>query len=124
AYLPQVQPGQRYGYRVHAPYDPESGLRGNENKLLLDPYAKATAGRIEWHPSLFGYQFDDPTVRNDEDSGPHMLHGVVTNPYFDWGADRHPRTPYNETVIYEAHVKGMTMRHPEIPKEERGTYAG
>ncbi|GAB3990751.1 glycogen debranching protein GlgX [Nocardioides marmoraquaticus] len=128
-YLPQVQPGQRYGYRVHGPYDPAQGLRCNPNKLLLDPYAKATAGEIDWHQSLFGYDFGDEqnalTIegRNDEDSAPHMTHGVVINPFFDWEGDRRPDTPYNETVIYEAHVKGLTMTHPDIPEAQRGTYA-
>ncbi len=123
-YLPTVQPGQRYGYRVHGPWDPENGLRCNPNKLLLDPYAKATHGEIDWDPSLFGYDFDDPDSRNDEDSGPHMTLGVVINPFFDWEGDRAPRTPLNETVIYEAHVKGMTIQHPDVPEEQRGTYAG
>ncbi|HQR25994.1 MAG TPA: glycogen debranching protein GlgX [Nocardioides sp.] len=123
-YLPNVQPGQRYGYRVHGPYDPGRGLRCNPNKLLLDPYAKATWGRIEWNPALFGYDFDDPQTRNDEDSAPHMLLGVVINPFFDWEGDRRLGRPYNETVIYEAHVKGLTQLHPDVPEELRGTYAG
>jgi isoamylase len=124
AYLPQVQPGQRYGYRVHGPYDPESGLRCNPNKLLLDPYAKATCGDIDWEPALFSYDFGDPLSRNDEDSAPHMMLGVVINPFFDWAGDRPPRVPYNETVIYEAHVKGLTQLHPDVPEEQRGSYAG
>ncbi|WP_170981480.1 glycogen debranching protein GlgX [Nocardioides dongxiaopingii] len=123
-YLPQVQPGQRYGYRVHGPYDPERGLRCNPNKLLLDPYAKATAGEIDWDQSLFGYTFGDEDSRNDEDSAGHMTHGVVINPFFDWEGDRLLNIPYNESVIYEAHVKGMTMQHPDVPEELRGTYAG
>ncbi|WP_030483761.1 glycogen debranching protein GlgX [Nocardioides aequoreus] len=124
AYLPQVQPGQRYGYRVHGPWDPEAGQRCNPNKLLLDPYAKATAGEIDWDQSLFGYTFGDEDSRNDEDSAPHMTHGVVINPFFDWEGDRRPDTPYDETVIYEAHVKGLTQTHPDVPEAQRGTYAG
>jgi isoamylase len=123
-YLPHIQPGQRYGYRVHGPYEPEQGLRCNPAKLLLDPYAKATAREIDWDPSLFGYDFDDPDQRNDEDSGPHMTLGVVTNPFFDWEGDRRLNIPYNESIIYEAHVKGMTRLHPDVPEELRGTYAG
>ena len=92
-YLPQVQPGQRYGYRVHGPYEPERGLRCNPNKLLLDPYAKATTGEIDWDQSLFGYTFGDPDSRNDDDSAAHMTLGVVINPYFDWEGDRRPARP-------------------------------
>jgi isoamylase len=123
-YLPSVQPGQRYGYRVHGPWDPERGLRCNPNKLLLDPYAKATSGEIDWDQSLFSYDFGDPDSRNDEDSAPHMTYGVVINPFFDWEGDRNLHVPYNETVIYEAHVKGLTQLHPDVPEELRGTYAG
>ena len=123
-YLPQVGPGQRYGYRVHGPYEPERGLRCNPAKLLLDPYAKATTREIDWDQSLFGYTFGDPDSRNDDDSAGHMTLGVVINPYFDWEGDRPPDTPYNRTVIYEAHVKGLTQLHPEVPEEHRGTYAG
>jgi isoamylase len=123
-YLPTVQPGQRYGYRVHGPWDPAQGLRCNPNKLLLDPYAKATAGDIDWDQSLFGYDFDDPDSRNDDDSAPHMVLGVVINPFFDWEGDRPLGIPYNESVIYEAHVKGLTQLNPEVPEDLRGTYAG
>ncbi|MEX0426042.1 glycogen debranching protein GlgX [Nocardioides sp. DS6] len=123
-YLPAVQPGQRYGYRVHGPWDPEKGFRCNPAKLLLDPYAKATSGDIDWDQSLFGYQFGSPDVRNDDDSAAHMTHGVVVNPFFNWEGDRQPRYPYSDTVIYEAHVKGLTQLHPDIPEELRGTYAG
>jgi glycogen operon protein len=122
-YLPTVQPGQRYGYRVHGPHDPEKGLRCNPHKLLLDPYAKATVGDIDWDQSLFGYDFGDEDSRNDDDSGQHMMLGVVINPYFDWEGDRHLDIPYNETLIYEAHVKGLTELHPEVPEAMRGTYA-
>jgi glycogen operon protein len=124
AYLPEVQPGQAYGYRVHGPWDPGQGLRCNPNKLLLDPYAKATTGEIDWQQSLFGYNFGDEGSRNDEDSLHHTLLGVVINPYFDWEGDRQPGTPYSETVIYEAHVKGTTATHPDVPENLRGTYAG
>ena len=123
-YLPSVQPGQRYGYRVHGPWEPERGLRCNPNKLLLDPYAKATAGEIDWDQALFSYNFGDEDSRNDDDSAPHMTHGVVINPFFDWEGDRRLNYPYNESVIYEAHVKGLTELHPEVPEEQRGTYAG
>ncbi|QXE29925.1 glycogen debranching protein GlgX [Microbacterium paraoxydans] len=123
-YLPTVQPGQRYGYRVHGPYDPAQGQRFNPNKLLLDPYAKAVAGEIDWGQSLFGYDFGDPDSRNDDDSAGAMAKGVVVSPFFEWGGDRPLKTPYAETVIYEAHVKGLTQRHPEVPEELRGTYAG
>jgi isoamylase len=124
AYLPHVQPGQKYGYRVDGPYDPENGNRCNPNKLLLDPYAKAVAGEIDWDQSLFGYNFGDENSRNDEDSASHMMMGVVINPFFDWDGDRKPKIPYHRSVIYEAHVKGLTQRHPEVPEEQRGTYAG
>ena len=124
AYLPMVQPGQRYGYRVHGPWDPTKGLRCNPAKLLLDPYAKATTGEIDWDQALFGYDFGDPDSRNDDDSGPHMTYGVVINPFFDWEGDRRPAIPYNQTVIYEAHVKGLTHLHPDVPEDLRGTYAG
>ncbi len=122
-YLPAVQPGQRYGYRVHGPWDPENGQRCNPNKLLLDPYAKATSGEIDWDQSLFSYTFGDPDSRNDDDSAAHMTYGVVINPFFDWEGDRRLDYPYNESVIYEAHVKGLTQLHPDIPEDLRGTYA-
>jgi glycogen operon protein len=122
-YLSGVGPGQRYGYRVHGPYAPEKGLRCNPNKLLIDPYAKAFSHGVDWDDSLFGYSFDDPDQRNDLDSAGHVPYSLVTNPFFDWANDRLPRTPYNESVIYEAHVKGLTMTHPDIPEELRGTYA-
>ncbi|TJY71471.1 glycogen debranching protein GlgX [Arthrobacter sp. CAU 1506] len=123
-YLPQIQPGQKYGFRVEGPYEPGRGLRCNVNKLLLDPYAKAVSGQIDWAQPLFGYNFGDENSRNDEDSAEHMMLGVVVNPFFDWDGDRKPRTPYHRSVIYEAHVKGLTQLHPEIPEEQRGTYAG
>ncbi|MFE7512489.1 glycogen debranching protein GlgX [Streptomyces sp. NPDC057540] len=124
AYLPGVMPGQRYGFRVHGPYAPERGLRCNAAKLLLDPYARAVSGRVRWGESVYGYPFGRPDARNDLDSGPDTMTSVVVNPYFDWGDDRRPRTEYHHTVIYEAHVKGLTMLHPDLPEELRGTYAG
>jgi isoamylase len=123
-YLPRVGPGQRYGYRVHGPYEPSAGLRCNPTKLLLDPYAKAIDGDVEWGQALFSYRFGDPGSFDDTDSSPYAMKSVVINPYFDWSGDRPLRVPYNESVIYEAHVKGMTARHPDIPAEVRGTYAG
>ncbi len=123
-YLVGIGPGQRYGYRVHGPHDPKSGHRCNPAKLLLDPYGKAIEGDLRWHESVFSYHFTAPAEMNTGDSAPYMPKNVVVNPFFDWGNDRPPRTPYNETVIYEAHVKGLTKRHPEIPENQRGTYAG
>jgi len=123
AYLPGIMPGQRYGFRVHGPYEPEHGDRCNSAKLLLDPYAKAISGKIDWGEEVYGYHFYRPDKRNDLDSAPHAMASVVVNPYFDWGDDRPPRTDYHRTVIYEAHVKGLTMRHPRLPDELRGTYA-
>ena len=124
-YLPGVEPGQRYGFRVHGPWNPDAGQRCNPVKLLLDPYAKAVEGQVEWDEAVFPYYFDDPeTSRNDLDSAPFMPKSVVVNPYFDWANDRLPRIPMHESVLYEVHVKGFTQRHPEIPEELRGTYLG
>ncbi|WP_052868411.1 glycogen debranching protein GlgX [Streptomyces niger] len=123
AYLPGIMPGQRYGFRAHGPYEPAQGLRCNSAKLLLDPYARAVSGTIDWDEAVYGYHFGKPDSRNDLDSAPHTMASVVVNPYFDWGDDRPPRTDYHETVMYEAHVKGLTMLHPELPQELRGTYA-
>ncbi|GAA4955661.1 glycogen debranching protein GlgX [Actinoplanes utahensis] len=123
-YLPGVGAGTRYGYRVDGPYEPAAGLRCNPSKLLLDPYARAIQGDIDWDESLFGYRFGDPDSRNELDSGRHMMKSVVINPYFDWRNDRPPRIPYHQTVIYEAHVKGLTQLHPKVPQHLRGTYAG
>ena len=122
-YLPGVGPGQRYGYRVHGPFDPAQGHRCNPSKLLLDPYAKAVEGQIVSDQALFSYDFDDHSQRNDSDSLGKTMLGVVVNPYFDWGRDRLPRHEYHDSVIYEAHVRGLTMDHPDIPKAIRGTYA-
>ncbi|HEX6517305.1 MAG TPA: glycogen debranching protein GlgX [Nocardioidaceae bacterium] len=122
-YIPGVQPGQRYGFRVHGPHDPAAGHRCNPAKLLLDPYAKAVEGQVDGHESLFSYRFADPDRFNDDDSLGHTMLSVVVNPYFDWGNDRRPDHEYHETVIYEAHVRGLTMTHPAIPEEMRGSYA-
>src|ERR1700722_6990371 len=123
-YLPSVGPGQRYAYRVTGPYAPAQGQRCNPAKLLLDPYGKAVAGSVTWDQALFDYQPGNPAARNDADSAPFMPRSVVINPYFDWTGDRPPRTPYHETVIYEAHVRGLTMQHPDVPAELRGSYSG
>jgi len=123
-YLPEVLPGQRYGYRVHGPWDAKQGHRCNPAKLLLDPYAKATAGDLQWDEALFAYRFGDPDgPPSDADSAPFMLKSVVINPFFDWSRDRSPGHTLHESVIYEAHVKGLTKLHPELPEELRGTYA-
>jgi isoamylase len=123
-YLPSVSPGQRYGFRVHGPDDPASGNRCNPSKLLLDPYAKAVEGHVDWDESLFGYPFGNPDGQNNADSAPHAMKSVVINPYFDWRSDHQLRIPYHDSIIYEAHVKGMTIQHPDIPENIRGTYAG
>jgi isoamylase len=127
-YLPGVGPGQQYGYRVEGPFDPGRGLRCNVNKLLLDPYGQAFSGEISWDPAVFGYHFGEPESFSAADSAPHTMRSVVVSPYFDWnggsGTDHRPRTPFHETVIYEAHVKGLTALHPDVPPELRGTYAG
>jgi glycogen operon protein len=123
-YLHGIGPGQRYGYRVHGPYDPERGLRCNPNKLLIDPYAKAVSDGLRWDESLYGYRFGSPEERNDDDSAEFVPKSVVVSPFFDWADDRLPKTPYHESLIYEAHVRGLTIDHPEIPPRLRGTYAG
>ena len=126
-YLPGIQPGQRYGYRVYGPYDPNRGLRCNPNKLLLDPYAYAIEGNIDSDESLFSYWFKSPndnSAMNTLDSAGYTMKSVVVNPYFDWGADRHPNIPYHDSVIYEAHVRGMTNLNVDVPPDIRGTYAG
>src|SRR5690606_24127988 len=123
-YLPNLQPGQRYGFRVHGPWDPAAGHRCNPAKLLLDPDAKAVVGEVRWDEAVFRHRHADPLTRNDADSPPFVPRSLVVNPFFDWGNDRHPRTPWHETVIYEAHVKGLTRLSRELPEELRGTYAG
>lgn len=127
AYLPGVTPGQRYGYRVHGAWDPHNGKRCDPSKLLVDPYARAFHGEFDQHPSLFSYDIhaDEPGAgRNEDDSLGHTMLSVVINPFFDWGDDRNPNIPDEETIIYECHVKGMTQTHPDIPEALRGTYAG
>ncbi|MDB5191754.1 MAG: glycogen debranching protein [Segetibacter sp.] len=125
-FVPDLQPGQLYGFRVFGPYEPHNGHRFNPNKLLIDPYAKAVAGAIQWHDSLFGYEVGSPEEDlsfSDSDSAPYIPKSVVVNSNFDWGEDKAPKFPYHKSVIYETHVKGFTQLHPEIPEEIRGSYA-
>jgi isoamylase len=124
-YMPNVRPGQRYGFRVHGPWAPEHGQWCNPNKLLMDPYSKALDGLWNWNEAVFPYHFNEPeNSRNDLDSAAFVPKSVVISPFFDWGHDRRPNTPWHRTVVYETHVKGFTQRHPEIPERIRGTYAG
>ena len=126
-YLPDVEPGQLYGYRVHGPYDPAKGHRFNPNKIVLDPYCKAIGRDLKWDDSLFGYRVGDDKADlsfDDRDNAAFAPLGSVIDTAFTWGDDRPPRTPWHKTFIYEAHVKGLTMRHPDVPEERRGTYAG
>ncbi|TXA41162.1 glycogen debranching enzyme GlgX [Mycobacterium tuberculosis variant bovis] len=133
AYLPNINPGQRYGFRVYGPFEPSAGHRCDPSKLLLDPYGKAFHGDFTYGQALFSYNLKavaaggddaDPGIPPMVDSLGHTMTSVVSNPFFDWGSDRAPLTPYHETVIYEAHVKGMTQTHPSVPEQLRGTYAG
>ncbi len=126
-YVPGVRPGQLYGYRVHGAYAPERGMRFNPAKLVIDPYAKAIAGEVDWNAPVFGYRIGSPHEdfeRDDEDSAWGMPKAVVANTQFDWQDDRPPGTPLHDSVIYEVHVKGFTATHPDVPEELRGTYAG
>jgi isoamylase len=127
-YLPEVRPGQLYGYRVHGPYDPARGLRFNPHKLLIDPYARAISGAVEWSDAMFGYPLAGDEHRDlgfdPTDSAPGMPKGVVIDPAFTWGDDRPPKTPWHTTIIYETHVKGFTKLHPALPDRLCGTYAG
>jgi glycogen operon protein len=126
-YLPDLRPGALYGYRVHGPYDPERGHRFNPKKLLLDPYAKAIAGRVEWSDALFGYRIGDrrsDRSLDSRDSAPCVPRSVVIDTAFTWSDDRPPRTPWSRTVLYECHLKGMTARHPGVPEALRGTFLG
>jgi isoamylase len=126
-YLPKVRPGQLYGYRVHGPYEPSKGHRFNAYKIVLDPYAKAIGRDIRWTDAMFGYRLGDPRKDlslDDRDNAHCAALGVVCTPRFRWGRDRPPKTPWHKTVIYEAHVKGLTKRHPDVPDHLRGTYAG
>lgn len=125
-YIPDLHPGQLYGYRVYGPYEPENGHRFNPNKLLIDPYAKAIAGTIQWHHSLFGYQIgheDEDLSFSEEDSAPYIPKSVVIDPSFNWENDKAPKISYHRSIIYETHVKGFTQLHPGIPEDIRGTYA-
>jgi glycogen operon protein len=127
AYLPQLRPGQLYGYRVHGPYEPQAGHRFNPHKLLLDPYAKAIASTVQWSEAMFGYTIGHPSADlsfDERDSAAGVPKCVVIDPAFSWGGDTQPRTPWHKTLIYEMHVKGFTARHPAVPEELRGTYAG
>ncbi|MFN2463614.1 MAG: glycogen debranching protein GlgX [Candidatus Dormibacteria bacterium] len=124
-YVYGVGPGQHYGFRVHGAYRPAEGLRHNPNKLLVDPYARALTGRVGWGPEVFGYEVGhDDSSPSVLDSAPNVPRSVVIDPHFPWGEDHRPNVPWADTIIYEAHVKGFTQRHPEIPAELRGTYAG
>jgi isoamylase len=126
-FLPEIKPGQCYGYRVYGPYDPQSGRRFNASKLLIDPYAKAISGDIEWGPEMFGYELggeDEDFARDYRDDAAGMPKCIVIDPAFDWGKDALPATPLHCSIIYEAHVAGFTKLCPDIPEAERGTYAG
>jgi isoamylase len=126
-YIPGLQPGQLYGFRVHGPWDPANGLRFNPAKLLIDPYAQAIKGRVDWTEPIFPYKFngDDADLNiDDRDSGPGISKSVVVNPYFDWEQDRLPRISLSDSIIYELHVKGFSVLNQEIPEAVRGTYAG
>ena len=125
-YILGLMPGQLYGYRVYGPYEPQNGHRFNSNKFLIDPYAKAISGTVQWHDSLFGYEVGNPDTDlsfSDTDSTPFMPRSVVIDPNFDWEGDKFPRIPYHKTIIYELHVKGFTKLHPGIPENLRGTYS-
>ena len=122
-YMYGVGPGQRYGFRVHGPNNPAEGHRCNPAKLLLDPYARAVEGQVTWNRAVFGYDVNGRR-QNRADSARYVPRSIVVNPFFSWDNDRPPRTPLHETVVYETHVKGLTMRHPDVPEELRGTYAG
>ncbi|MGH7468437.1 MAG: glycogen debranching protein GlgX, partial [Longimicrobiales bacterium] len=126
-YLVGMRPGQLYGYRVHGPFEPERGFRFNPAKLLLDPYAKAVAGKVDWSTPVFGYPVGDTRAdlaRDERDDARGVPKSVITDPFFDWDGDRKLRTPLHRTVIYEVHVKGFSILNPEVPPEQRGTYAG
>jgi glycogen operon protein len=123
-YVEGLRPGQRYGFRVHGPWDPARGQRFNPNKLLVDPYARAVSGSLALHPAIFGHVGRDDMELDTTDSAPYVPKSVIVNDRFDWNGDRPPNTPWGDTVIYEAHVKGMTARHPAVPPHTRGTYLG
>jgi isoamylase len=123
-HLPDAKAGQRYGYRVFGPWEPVNGASCNPAKLLLDPYARAIAGDVHWHPAVYGHVLDDPNRRNDEDSAPYVPRSVLVASEFDWGDDRRPARAMADSIFYEVHVKGFTKLHPEVPENLRGTYAG
>jgi isoamylase len=126
-YFPELRPGQLYGFRVYGPYRPEDGHRFNPKKVLLDPYAKAVARTVRWYDSMFGYRLSNPKqdlMADTRDNAPYAPLGVVIEPAFSWGDDKRPNIPLNETVLYEAHLKGLTALHPKVPARLRGTYAG
>ncbi len=123
-YLPGARPGQRYGFRVHGPWDPAGGARCNPAKLLLDPYARAVAGEVRWTPAVYGHASGDPNRADDIDSAPYVPRSVVVSPDFDWGEDSSPGRPMADSIFYEVHVKGFTKLHPDVPEKLRGTYAG
>ncbi len=124
-YLPDVGPGQRYGFRVHGPWDPANGHRCNPSKLLLDPYATVITGQLRWDEAVFPYRFDDgPDAMSESDSAPFMAKCVVADAQFDWEGDARLRRPWHETIIYETHVKGLSATHPDVPEHQRGTYVG
>ncbi len=123
-YLADVAVGQRYGFRVHGPWDPASGSRCNPAKLLLDPYARSIAGEVQWHPAVYGHVAGDPSQPDGQDSAPYVPRSVLTGGEFDWGDDRPPGRPMADSIFYEVHVKGFTKLHPDVPDELRGTFAG
>ena len=125
-YVPGLKPGQLYGYRIDGPYEPENGHRFNRNKLLIDPYAKAISRTINWSEALFGYKPGDPAEDlsfSNQDSAPFLPKSVVIDDHFDWEGDKYPKIAYHQSIIYEMHVKGFTMMHPDIPDNIRGTFA-
>jgi isoamylase len=126
-YLPDIHPGAPYGYRVYGPYEPGEGHRFNPNKLLLDPYATAHVGRLKWNPALFGYKMEsgDDLSFDERDSAPFLPKCTVVDPSFDWAGARDRKTlPWDNTILYELHVRGYTKQHPAVPEALRGTYAG
>ncbi len=125
-YVPGLQAGQLYGYRVHGPWDPEHGFRFNPAKLVVDPYAQAVFGKTDWSQPIFGYKFggDDADLHcDDRDSAAGVPKCVVVNPYFEWEQDRPMRTPLSDSIIYETHVRGFSIQNPDVPEPLRGTYA-
>ena len=126
-YVPEVRPGQLYGFRVHGPWDPDRGHRFNAQKVLLDPYAKMIGRQLRWGDEMFGFTVGGPQAdlgRDDRDNAALCPLAVVADTAFNWGTDKFPRTPWNKTVLYELHVKGFTQLHPDVPERLRGTYAG